>query len=331
MILPFGLTFGSPWILLVLLALPAWWFWRRRRRAAAIVYSRADVLAAAPKGGMRLARWLFVLRNVAIAGLIVAAAQPRTGARVETVTSEGINIAVVVDISSSMLARDFQPSNRMEVAKQTAGDFIAGRRGDRVSLVAFAGEALTQVPLTTDHAVLQAAVVNLQPGLLEDGTAIGTAVVTAANRLRDAPGPSRVMVLLTDGENNRGAVDPRTAARAAAAFDIRIHTIGVGIDGLSPVPVGRGIGGGLRYEMRHVSIDEPLLQDIANFTGGRYFRARDPGALQRIYREIDQLERVPVRTRSFVRFTERFRWPLALALLALTLEIGLIARRGPLP
>jgi Ca-activated chloride channel homolog len=331
MTMPFGLSFASPWILLLLLALPIWWYWRRRRRAVAIVFSRTDVLAAAPPRGAHVSRWLFLLRNVAIAAIIVAVAGPRTGARVETITSEGINIAVVVDISSSMLARDFQPHNRMEVARQTAGEFIAARRGDRVALVAFAGEALTQVPLTADYAVLQAAISNLQPGLLEDGTAIGTAIVTAANRLRDAPGPSRVMVLLTDGENNRGAVDPRTAARAAAAFDIRIHTIGVGIDGLSPVPVGRGIGGGLRYEMRHVSIDEPLLQDVATFTGGRYFRARDPGALQRIYQEIDQLERVPIRTRSYVRFSERFRWPLALALLALTLEIGLFARRGPLP
>lgn len=331
MTLPFGLTFGSPWALLLLLLLPMWWYWRRRRRAAAIVFSRTDVLADAPARGAQLARWLFMLRNAAIAALIVAVAQPRTGARIETVTSEGINIAVVVDISSSMLARDFQPHNRMEVAKQTAAEFIGNRRGDRVALVAFAGEALTQVPLTSDYAVLQAAVGNLQPGLLEDGTAIGTAIVTAANRLRDAAGPSRVMVLLTDGENNRGAVDPRTAARAAAAFDIRIHSIGVGIDGLSPVPVGRGIGGGLRYEMRHVSIDEPLLQDIASFTGGRYFRARDPGALQRIYQEIDRLERVPVRTRSYVRFSERFRWPLAFALLALTVELGLAARRGPLP
>jgi Ca-activated chloride channel family protein len=165
---------------------------------------------------------------------------------------------------------------------------------------------------------------------LEDGTAIGTAIATAANRLRDAPGRSRVMIVLTDGENNRGSIDPRTAAKAAAAFGIKIYTVGVGTEGMAPVPVGRDVFG-LKYENRIVRIDEPLLSDIAKTTGGRYFRARDAAALERIYEEIDRLEREPVQTQTYVRFTELFRWPLDLAALVLVVELIFAARRGPLP
>jgi Ca-activated chloride channel homolog len=208
--------------------------------------------------------------------------------------------------------------------------FIAARSSDRIGIVAFAAEALTQVPLTTDYPVVAAAVDNLSAGQLEDGTAIGTAIATAANRLRDAPGNSRVMIVLTDGENNRGAIDPRTAAKAAAAFNIRIYTIGVGTEGMAPVPVGQGVFG-LRYENRLVRIDEPLLTDIATTTGGRYFRARDAAALQRIYEQINNLEREPVQTKTYVRYTELFRWPLTLAILALAAELLLGAWRGPLP
>jgi len=324
------LEFAAPLALLLLLLLPAWWLLRRGRPTTAVTFSRAGLLARAGRGGSLVRRLLVGLRALALVALVVALARPRTGARAENVTSEGINIVVAFDISSSMLAEDFQPLNRLEVAKDKIKQFVSGRAADRIGLVAFAGEALTQVPLTVDYPVVLAAVDNLQAGQLEDGTAIGTAIATAANRLRDAPGRSRVMVLLTDGENNRGAIDPRTAARAAAAFDIRIYTIGVGTEGLAPVPVGRGLFG-LRYENRPVRIDEPLLRDVAATTGGRYFRARDAAALQSIYEQIDLLERAPVQTRSYLRFTERYHWPLALGLLALALEILLFARRGPLP
>jgi Ca-activated chloride channel family protein len=262
--------------------------------------------------------------------VIVALARPRSGARAENVISEGINIVIAFDISSSMLAQDFQPQNRLEVARERIKSFVKGRASDRIGIVAFSGEALTQVPLTTDYPVVNAAVDNLAPGQLEDGTAIGTAIATAANRLRTAPGRSKVIILLTDGENNRGSIDPRTAGKAAAAFGIKIYTIGVGTEGMAPVPVGRGLFG-LRYENRPVRIDEALLTDIARETGGRYFRARDAAALQRIYEQIDQLEREPVQTKSYVRYTELFRWPLAVALLALTIELVLAAWRGPLP
>ena len=324
------LGFATPWALLLLLLLPAWWLWRRRRRPPAIVFSRVAALASGPRAGRGVARTLFTLRNLALAALILALARPRSGARAENVTSDGINIVLAVDISSSMLAQDFQPNNRLEVAKEKVKQFVASRRSDRIGIVAFSGEALTQVPLTTDYPVVLAAVDNLAAGQLEDGTAIGTAIATAANRLRDAPGRSRVLILLTDGENNRGSIDPRTAAQAAGTIGVRIYTIGVGTEGMAPVPVGRGLFG-LRYENRPVRIDEPLLTDVATSTGGRYFRARDAAALQNIYAQIDRLERVPVRTRTYVRYTEQFRWLVGLALAALLLELGLFAWRGPLP
>jgi Ca-activated chloride channel homolog len=324
------LQFASAWALPLLLVLPGWWLWRRRRKAPAIVFSRVAPLARGPRAGRGVTRFLFLLRNLVLVGAVLALARPRSGARAEDVSSEGINIVIAFDISSSMLAQDFQPQNRLEVAREKVKQFVAMRKTDRIGIVAFSGEALTQVPLTTDYPVVQTAINNLQPGQLQDGTAIGTAIATAANRLKDAPGASRVMVLLTDGVNNRGSIDPRTAARAAATLGIRVYTIGVGTEGMAPVPVGRGLFG-LRYEMRPVEIDDRLLTEVARVTGGRYFRARDAAALDRITREIDRLERVPVQTRTYVRFTELYRWPLILAMLALAGEILLVARRGPLP
>jgi Ca-activated chloride channel family protein len=322
-------AFGAPWALLALVILPLWWERRRHQRPSAVAFSRVATLAAGPRAGRGLARSIFVLRNLAIAAMIVALARPRFGSRSESVTSDGINIVLTIDLSSSMLALDFQPENRLEVAKETMKHFVAGRSADRIGVVAFAGDALTQVPLTLDYPVVDAAIDNLQAGQLDDGTAIGTAIATAANRLRVAPGRSRVMILATDGVNNRGAIDPRTAAKAAAAFGIKIYTIGIGTEGLAPVPVGRGLFG-LRYENREVRIDEPLLTDIARATHGRFFRARDAAALRQIYQEIDQLERVPVRMQSYVRYAEQYRWPLAAAMSGLLLELTLLAWRGPL-
>ncbi len=324
------LQFHSPWILLALLLLPVWWWWRRRRQPPAIVFSRVGLLAQGPRIGVWISRAIVGLRTVALAGLVVAMARPRMAGRSEQSNSEGINIVIAFDISSSMLAEDFQPQNRLEVARDKVKQFVGMRGSDRIGIVAFSGEALTQVPLTTDYPVVIAAIDNLQPGQLEDGTAIGTAIATAANRLRTAPGRSRVIVLLTDGVNNRGTIDPRTAAQAASAFGVKIYAIGVGTEGMAPVPVGRGVFG-LRYENRPVEIDDALLTEVAQKTGGRYFRARDAAALQRITEEIDRLERSPVRTRVYTHFTELFRWPLTLALIALLLELGITAWRGPIP
>lgn len=326
----YGVNFAAPWALVVVVPLLSWLIWRRRRKPPALLYARAGLLAGGPRRGGWTARLLVSLRVIALLGLVVALARPRTGARTETLRGDGISIVIAMDISSSMLAEDFQPANRLEVAKETAKEFIAARDADQVGMVAFAGEALTQVPLTLDYPVILAAVDNLQPGQLEDGTAIGTALVTATNRLRDADGRSRVVILLTDGENNRGAIDPRTAAQAAAAMGIRVHTVGIGSEGVAPVPVGRGVFG-LRYENRPVRIDEPLLEDIARTTGGRYQRARDAEALRRTYQQIDALERAPMREARLVRFQDWYLWPLGIALAALMLELAILWRRGPLP
>ncbi len=229
--------------------------------------------------------------RLSIAALIVAAAGPRVGGDTVEVKQEGIAIVITIDISSSMLAEDFAPSNRLAVAKRQAVAFIRGRTADRIGLVAFAGEALTQVPVTLDYPVIEQAVMDLKIGSLEDGTAIGSGLATAVNRLRRAPDKSKVVLLLTDGENNRGLIDPRTAAATAAAYGIKVYTIGVGTIGEAPIPTGRGLGG-FRYELLPVRIDEPLLREIASKTGGRYFRAKDSEALSRIFRQIDELEKI---------------------------------------
>ena len=328
----FGLfEFYTPEALWLLLLLPAWWLWRRLRRKDAIVFSRTSVLATGPHVGGWIPTIIFVLRNIALAFFVIALARPRSGAHTETQTSEGINIVIAIDLSSSMLALDFRPNNRIEVAKAKVKQFIARRTSDRIGIVAFAGEALTQVPLTTDYPVVMQAVSNLQAGQLEDGTAIGNGIATAANRLRDAPGKSRVLIILTDGVNNRGSIEPLVAAKAAAAYGIRIYGIGVGSAGMAPVPVGRNAAGGLRYEYQPVEIDEALLTNIARMTGGRYFRARDAAALQNIYAYIDQMERAPVHSTTTVRFRELYRWPLMIGLLALFAELAIVAWKAPLP
>ena len=324
------IEFETPWALALLVFLPIWWLWRRKRSEDAIVFSRTAVLGRGPRAGQGIARTIFFLRNLVIVSLIVALARPRSGAHVENITSSGINIVLALDLSSSMLAQDFRPNNRLEVAKIRAKEFVRDRESDRIGVVAFAGEALTQVPLTTDQAVVLQAIDNLQAGQLEDGTAIGLGIATAANRLRDAPGRSRVMIVVTDGVNNRGNIDPLSAAKAAAVYGIKIYGIGVGTEGVAPVPVGRDVFG-LRFENQKVEIDEGLLRQIAALSGGRYFRARDGAALGQIYAQIDRLERAPVQSRSYVNYTELFRWALGLAIGALVLELAMTAWKAPLP
>ena len=327
----FGIfRFETPMALWLLLLLPAWWLWRRRQAPDAIVFSRTGVLAKGPRAGQLIARLIFISRNVALVALILALARPRTGARVENITTSGINIVLTVDLSSSMLAEDFQPSNRLEVEKTKLKQFVMARESDRIGLVAFAGEALTQVPLTTDYNVVLKSVDNLQAGQLEDGTAIGTGLATAANRLRDAPGKSRVIILMTDGVNNRGDIDPLSAAKAAAVYGIKIYGIGVGTEGYAPVPVGRDAFG-LKFENQKVEIDEALLRQIAALSGGRYFRARDGAALGAIYSQIDRLERAPLQSRSYVRYKELYRWFVGIALVALLGELALLAWKAPVP
>jgi Ca-activated chloride channel homolog len=319
-------SFARPLMLLGLLALPLWW-WVRARRLARL--SGTTLPDARPLAGATERRWVarlpVNLRSLCLGAWILAAAGPRVGSARSEVHSEGISIVLAVDISSSMLAQDFTPSNRMDVAKQTAIDFIRARTSDRIGLVIFAAQALTKVPVTTDYAVLEQALQDVHIGEIEDGTAIGTGIATAANRLRRAPGKSRVIVLLTDGVNNRGTVDPRTAAQAAAAFGMRIYTIGVGTRGEAPVPTGTGPDGVLRYQNMPVEIDEQLLGDVAQMTGGRYFRATDSESLRHIFEEINQLEKSTVQRVVYRRFDEAYRWPLSAGLLALALEIVISA------
>ena len=313
------MTFARPWLLLLLLALAAWWWMRRRRPTPAARYSDVSL----PASAVRRAWWVVlppVLRGVALAVLILAAAGPRIGGDTVEVKQEGIAIVITIDISSSMLAEDFAPSNRLEVAKRQAVGFIRGRTADRIGLVAFAGEALTQVPVTLDYPVIEQAVMDLKIGTLEDGTAIGSGLATAVNRLRRAPDKSKVILLLTDGENNKGLIDPRTAAATATAFGIKVYTIGVGTIGEAPIPTGRGLGG-FRYELLPVRIDEPLLQEIAQKTGGRYFRAKDSEALSRIFRQIDVLEKTPIQVTRYTRYDETTRPLILLGLGALALEL----------
>jgi len=324
-----NIGFGNPWALALLLAVPLWIWWARRSQSGALVHSRASMLGRlAGAGAAQIARVPAWLRTVTAVALIFALAAPRTGASVVDVNAEGIAIVLVLDISSSMLAEDFAPKNRLVVAKEKVMDFVRGRRYDRIGLVAFAGEALTQVPITIDYPVIYQAIDQLQAGTqqLEDGTAIGTAIATAANRLRNAPGESRVMILLTDGENNRGEIDPITAAQAAAAFDIKIHTVGVGSEGVAPIPIAAGPFG-LQYATLQVHIDEELLTEIADLTGGRYFRATNAAALDSIYQQIDQLEKSTVDVRSYVEYTPHVLPFLLLAGLALAGEWALRASR----
>lgn len=319
------MSFARPLLLGALLLLPLWWWLRAQRLARLSGTLMSDVRpATGAPARLWIARLPVTLRSLCLGAWVVATAGPRLGTARADTRSEGISIVLCVDLSSSMLSEDFAPANRIDVAKQTAIDFVRARSSDRIGLVAFAAQALTQVPLTTDYPVLERALRDLKVGIIEDGTAIGTAIGTAANRLRRAPGPSKVIVLLTDGVNNRGTVDPRTAAQAAAALGIRIYAIGVGTRGEAPVPTGQGLEG-LRYENLQVDIDEPLMTEIASMTGGRYYRATDTQSLRQVFEAINQLEKTPVEQVVDRRLDESYRAPLALGLMALALEIVLSA------
>ncbi len=325
-----GVALGVPAALGALIVLPVVWWLRRKAAVQALPFSALDTVTAALPRPSRVRRWLGRLRLIALAGCVLALAHPYARGAARRESRDGIDIVLAFDISSSMLAEDFQPLNRLEVARTQVKEFVRLRDSDRIGLVSFAGEALTQVPLTADHDLVLAAIDGLQPGQLDDGTAIGTAIATASNRLRTAHGHSKVLVLLTDGVNNRGQVDPRTAARAAAAFGIRVYAIGVGTEGMAPVPVGRGLFG-LRYETQRVEIDEALLTEVARATGGRYFRAKDAAGLERVTREIDRLERTPTLARRSLPRSEWYVLPASIALVALVLEAWLLLRREPIP
>lgn len=301
--------FATPLFLLLLLLVPIFvlrYLQDRAGREASILFPSGKALTGLPVGWRVRARHLpFILMMAALAFLSIAAARPQSGRTHEVIKTEGIDIMLVQDISGSMIAEDFQPHNRLAVSKQVVQDFIKGRSGDRIGLVLFAGKSFTQCPLTVDYEVLNAFLQRAEIGQIEDGTAIGMALATATNRLRDSKAKSKVIILLTDGVNNKGEIDPVTAAKLAAAMDIKIYAVGVGTNGYAPVPVKDPIFGTRRARMK-VEIDEKTLEQIADTTGGRYFRATDTDSLKTIYEKIDDLEKSTVELEHFTEYTEHF-------------------------
>lgn len=326
-------TFANPEFLWGLVLIPAlvYWYIRRHRRAFSDVrFSTLAAFAEArPTWRERMRHAPMVLRMIVIAAVIVGMARPQTTSQGEDIYTEGIDIAMLLDISGSMLAEDFQP-NRIKAAKAVAQEFIDGRRNDRIGLVIFAGQSFTQCPMTTDYRVLKDLLRQVEPGMVEDGTAIGMAIAQGVNRLKDGKAKSKVMILLTDGVNNRGEIDPITAAQIAQTFDIRIYTVGVGTVGEAPYPVQTPFG--TRYQNVPVDVDEKTLSSIAAMTGAKYFRAKNNRALKQIYDEIDQLEKTRIEVKSYRSYTERFTPWAWLALAALLLELlvsGVILRKVP--
>ena len=292
-----------------------YYVWRTRQGGASIQVSTIDGVAEAPRTVRYYLRHLpFALRCAAVALLIVALARPQSVDEGSTSNTEGIDIVLAIDISTSMLAQDLQP-DRIQAAKQVAGNFITDRPGDRIGLVAFAGEAFTQSPLTTDQGTLQTLLGRLRSGVVEDGTAIGNGLATAINRLRESQAKSKVIILLTDGMNNRGEIAPLTAAEIARAQGIRVYTIGVGTRGMAPYPAV-DMFGNMTFVQQKVEIDEKMLEQIASLTGGRYFRATDNTKLKAIYDEINQLEKSRVEVSEHVTYHELFvPWVVAAILL----------------
>lgn len=326
--------FASPyylWLLVLLVPAIAYYVWRTLQGGATIQLSSIEGVARAPK---TLRYWLrhvpFVLRIGALALAIVALARPQGIEENSHTNTEGIDIMLSIDVSGSMLARDFKP-DRISAAKEVAGSFIADRYGDRIGLVAFAGEAFTQSPLTTDQSTLQTLLSRIRSGLIEDGTAIGNGLATAINRLRESDAKSKVIILLTDGVNNRGEIAPLTAAEIAKAQGIRVYTIGVGTRGTAPYPAV-DMFGNMTFVQQKVEIDEKTLGEIAEMTGGQYFRATDKTKLKAIYDEINQLEKSKVEVFQHITYHELFLVWLLAAIALLVAEFllsNLVLKRIP--
>ena len=327
--------FANPTAFLAFLLIPLLllWLWHRRgKQELALTVSDTRLHSRqAGRGRVRLRHLPLVFRLAALAFLVLALARPQSGTRTHEVTSEGVDIVLVIDVSTSMRGEDFRPRNRLEEAKAQAAEFIARRENDRIGLVVFAGQAYTQCPLTLDHTLLLDFLNQVQMGVIEDGTAIGSALATGANRLRESTGKSKIMVLLTDGDNNAGSVDPLTAARAAAAIGVKIYTIGVGKDGKVPYPVDDVLFG-RRYQYVETNLDETTLREIAKSTEGRYYRAQNAESLAQIYGEIDKLERSEISSVERIDYNEAstpFLLPVALLLLLEFLLSRVILRRLP--
>jgi Ca-activated chloride channel family protein len=321
--------FFSRWALLGLVLIPGlvfYYFWRSKSQWSDFRYPSLRLVNDLPKTVVQRLRILpAVLRWTALGLLIVAMARPQRTSSEEQIFTEGIDIVLTLDISTSMAAMDFQPDNRLEAAKKVGAEFVDHRTSDRIGLVVFAAQSFTQCPLTLDYRVLKDLMSKVEMGMVEDGTAIGMAIANGVNRLRNSIAKSRVMILLTDGQNNRGELDPVTAAQTAAALGIKIYTIGVGTKGTAPYP--QQTPWGMRTVQIPVNIDEDMLREIANITKGRYFRATDTEELTEIYQGIDRLERSKVEVSHYRRVAELFYPYLALALVCLVLEAVLVRTR----
>ena len=306
--------FASPyylWLLTLLVPMIGYYVWRTLQGGASIQISSVAGVVRAPRTVRYYLRHLpFALRAAAFALLVVALARPQDVEQNVRTNTEGIDIMLAIDVSGSMLARDFKP-DRITAAKEVAGSFIADRYGDRIGLVAFAGEAFTQSPLTTDQSTLQTLLARIRSGLIEDGTAIGNGLATAINRLRESDAKSKVIILLTDGVNNQGRIAPMPAAEIAKAQGIRVYTIGVGTEGMAPYPA-IDMFGNLTFVNQKVEIDEKVLKAISDMTGGRYFRATDKEKLKAVYDEINQLEKSKIEVMEHISYHELFlTWALA--------------------
>ncbi len=320
----FDVTFANKGFLFLLLLIPAlsvWYYFRQKYRESDVRFSSLTPFSEISSTRKERARHLpFILRMAALALLIFALARPQSTSHGENVYSEGIDIVLALDISGSMIAEDFHP-NRVEAAKAVAQEFINGRTNDRIGLVIFSSESFTQCPLTVDYAVLKNLLKVVKPGMIEDGTAIGLGIANAVNRLKDSKSKSKIIILLTDGVNNRGEIDPTTAAQIAASYGIRVYTVGMGTIGEAPYPAQTPFG--IRYQMMPVDLDENALMKIAALTDGKYFRATDNTTLEKIYKEIDRLEKTRIEVRSYRRFAELFYPYVGLALFLLMVDIGI--------
>ncbi len=321
------ITFMHPqflWLLLLLPALAAWFYWRRDDVSAPLKMSTATDLAKHNSIWARLKPVLFAMRLLALSAIIVAMARPRTvDVSSQTKTTRGIDIVMAIDVSGSMLARDLKP-NRMEGLKTVAREFVEGRPNDRIGIVVYAAEAYTKTPVTSDKAVVLEALRSVKyDNVLQDGTGIGMGLATAVNRLRDSKAKSKVIILLTDGVNNSGFIEPETASDIAREFGIKVYTIGIGTNGMAEFPYAYAPGGGFLFRMMQVEIDEQLMKRIAANTGGKYFRATSNKKLQDIYNEINKLETTEIEELKFYDYDEKYRPLVWLAGLLLIIEFGL--------
>ncbi len=315
--------FVHPWLLLLLLGLPLLWWYKNRKQEG--FYSTVrfphvgslDNITSIKSIALRMLPWL---RYVILASLIIALARPRLVLKEEEVTAEGIDIMMVMDLSSSMLARDFRP-DRLTVSKEMAKKFIDKREHDRIGLVVFAGESFTQSPLTTDHRIVKEFIDGMESGVMEDGTAIGMGLASAVNRLKESETESKIVILLTDGENNQGYIKPMTAAEIAKQLKVKVYTIGVGSTGSAMAPSRRRSDGRYIFGLSRVAIDEDLLTEISELTGGKYYRATDEAGLERIYEEINTLEKTEIEVTQFNSYSEEFRKFLIVGLILLILEL----------